>query len=108
MNPKDNNPCFNTFLDTVFRGYEQNKHEFKDESDKLSITTPEYKRNRCQHTQIDVDKKLNYVSCRKCGEKLNPIYVLWRMAYEESRWRDDLEALKEQQEKLDKRLRCKC
>jgi len=43
----------------------------------------------CQHTQVEVDEMLAEVKCKCCGERLNPIAVLARLAREESRfeWR---------------------
>lgn len=37
--------------------------------------------NECKHDEsILVDEQLEYVKCNKCGEALNPIWVLRRFA----------------------------
>lgn len=63
---------------------------------------------KCSHNKILVDDRLNTVECKKCGEKLNPIWVLMKFVTEETQWERNLELLKQQREMLDKRKRTKC
>jgi transcription elongation factor Elf1 len=63
---------------------------------------------RCKHKKISVDEELQEVMCKICGAKLNPIAILLKVAYEETNWSYRFQALKEIEEKLDKKIRTKC
>ena len=63
---------------------------------------------RCRHLCILVDPDLEYVKCRDCGEKLNPMNVLYRMCREESQWKVRCEEYHQWYEKYKKRVRVKC
>lgn len=66
------------------------------------------RRKQCFHSKFTVDEDLEIVECGLCGEKVNPYYVIRRLASEESRfvWRyKELSALKT---KLEKKTRTKC
>lgn len=43
-------------------------------------------RGECKHSRIVVDSMLAGVKCDDCGEELNPVAVLHRMACEQSLW----------------------
>ncbi len=67
-----------------------------------------YRYDKCQHLRVQVDADLAEVECKDCGAKMNPIAVLVRYATEESRLSLRISAMKEEREKLNKRIRCKC
>lgn len=76
----------------------------------ISLSRAKIARNgkECEHKNIIVDEELAEVECAKCGERLNPSLVLARFAREESRWGNNLIALREAQEALKEKRRCKC
>lgn len=63
---------------------------------------------KCRHLNIDVCEDKAEVTCRDCGEKLNPIWVLMRMAKEETKWAYRRSQFIEARAELEKRQRCKC
>lgn len=87
---------------------------FKDKFDKtdrlIGLKTVEHwsRFNKCKHIQVLVDEQLGHVECEKCGEKLNPIWVLTRLAREETRWAYERKQLEETTEKYNAKSRCKC
>ena len=62
----------------------------------------------CRHLNISVHEDRVEVVCRDCGEKLNPIWVLTRMAKEETKWRLRRSEFMAARAELAKRQRCKC
>ena len=62
----------------------------------------------CRHSNFLVDSSLQEVECGKCGAKLNPMYVIERMANKESMSRNAIEELSAIVEKTKDKLRCKC
>ena len=71
----------------------------------LNVVRPNFK---CTHPEILVDQSLSHVECGKCGEKLNPIWVLGRYATEGNRYSMRWEAIKKVIEKAEKKNKCKC
>jgi predicted RNA-binding Zn-ribbon protein involved in translation (DUF1610 family) len=63
---------------------------------------------RCRHSRFEVDEKLAEVTCRDCGEKMSPMWVLIQIAYEERTLNDRLIALKTECQLLSGRVRTKC
>lgn len=63
---------------------------------------------QCRHLNITVFEDLAQVACRDCGEKLNPIWVLTRMAKEETKWALRRREFIAARAELAKRQRCKC
>lgn len=55
-----------------------------------------------------VDDKLSTVTCKQCGEGLNPMYVLKRLAQEETRWHRARLIHQEEMQRLKERSRTKC
>ena len=62
----------------------------------------------CQHRNFDVDPSAAYVQCRDCGEKLDPMWVLYRIACDEYTYRWRLNGLREDAKKAQQKNRCKC
>lgn len=62
----------------------------------------------CRHLRSQVDEKKAEVTCADCGEKLNPIWVLQQLAYEDARLIDRWSWLRAQLELMGERVRCKC
>jgi hypothetical protein len=63
---------------------------------------------KCLHKHVIVSEEESEVTCEDCGTKLNPIYVLGRMAREESRWEREGRRIIEARKMLSERSRCKC
>ena len=70
----------------------------------LSVVHP-YK---CRHPHFEVDEKLAEVTCRACGEKMNPMWVLIQIAYNERVLSDRLLSLRTECRLLEGRVRTKC
>lgn len=67
-----------------------------------------YRPGKCRHMNMTVDDELATVACDDCGEKLNPIAVLLRMAHEESRWGQRAAELQQALQRFSERERTKC
>ena len=65
---------------------------------------------KCAHkdTGIVVDEALLEVTCRACGEKLNPVWALARLAEHESLWRRSREAYVQEAKSAKERRSTKC
>ena len=70
----------------------------------LSVVHP-YK---CRHPHFEVDEKLAEVTCRACGEKMSPMWVLIQIAYNERVLSDRLLNLRTECRLLEGRVRTKC
>lgn len=55
-----------------------------------------------------VDDKAATVECQQCGERLDPMYVLGRLAREETRWHETHKRYHEELARLKERSRTKC
>lgn len=64
--------------------------------------------NTCWHPHFEVDEKLAEVTCRACGEKMNPMWVLIQIAHNERVLRDRLLSLRTECRLLEGRVRTKC
>ncbi|GAB6139927.1 hypothetical protein JCM14076_06560 [Methylosoma difficile] len=62
----------------------------------------------CRHDHFLVDEELAEAECADCGAKLNPMFVLIKLARKESRLQQRLEEFNSMSAELDKRKRCKC
>lgn len=62
----------------------------------------------CAHSAFLIDYEKAEVECQKCGEKVNPMWALWRLATQERQWHEGRERYLEEQKRLDERLRTKC
>jgi hypothetical protein len=60
------------------------------------------------HKGFVVDESKLEVSCRGCGEKLNPAWALARLAEQESTWRRSRQAYIQERKALEERRRTKC
>jgi len=74
----------------------------------LNEASSKYAPGRCKHMNLTVDDELATVSCDDCGEKLNPIALLLRMATDESRWQHRADELRDALKRYDEKQRCKC
>lgn len=63
---------------------------------------------KCHHPHFEVDEKLAEVTCRACGEKMNPMWVLIQIAYNERVLADRLLNLRTECRLLEGRVRTKC
>jgi hypothetical protein len=62
----------------------------------------------CVHGQFQIDSSLDVVTCGICEEKLNPMFVLKRLAQQDSRFRQNSEIYQDQMKRLAERSRTKC
>lgn len=74
----------------------------------LSEARNRFVMSKCQHKRVEVDEILAEVTCKDCGERLNPIAVMVRMAQEESRLGQRIETLNRLKAGLEKKQRTKC
>ena len=63
---------------------------------------------KCWHSNFLVDEKLDHVECGKCGEHLNPMYVLQQLANSETREHELLMNRKLQLKDASSKLKWKC
>lgn len=76
--------------------------------DRGLVLVPPYP-SKCHHEgPFLVDERAAEVECGRCGEKLNPMWVLNRLAREETHWHRQREAYHERLKQLEKRTRTKC
>ncbi|MGF6641814.1 hypothetical protein [Paraburkholderia sp. MM6662-R1] len=66
--------------------------------------------SKCCHfmTGYLVDEKLAEVTCKACGEKLNPMWVLQQLCHAESRWHELHARYQDELQRLRERQRTKC
>jgi len=64
--------------------------------------------SECAHINTQISEELDTVLCRDCGEKLSPMWVLKRLANEETKWASKRAEMLKLGEELYKRKRCKC
>lgn len=62
----------------------------------------------CQHFRTVIDYRLDQVKCADCGERLNPMWVLQRLANEDRILRDRWATLKAEVHLMRERKRFKC
>jgi DNA-directed RNA polymerase subunit M/transcription elongation factor TFIIS len=72
-----------------------------------------HRHNDCPHKgPYLVDRKLAAVECQECGAYLNPLYVLEKMAAQETYWnqrlKDLIKYVEEVQDEIKERTRTKC
>lgn len=63
---------------------------------------------KCLHKKIAIDPTLAECTCRDCGERLNPIEVLRRMANEESQLMQRIMHLEGLEKKIERKIKTKC
>lgn len=74
----------------------------------LSEVRNRYRYDKCQHKRVIVDEVMAQCECRDCGEKLNPMVVLARLAHEESRLKFRIDQLRALNKGLEEKKRTKC
>lgn len=62
----------------------------------------------CMHDKFIVDDKKQEVECGKCGEKLNPMWVLAQLCSKDMRIHEAAKRYKEEMARLAERERTKC
>lgn len=62
----------------------------------------------CTHGPFLIDPNLQDVECGSCGEMLNPMYVLGRLAGEETKFHSYQKQYQEDMARLKERERTKC
>ena len=63
---------------------------------------------KCHHGKFVVDSTLDYVECGKCGEHLNPMWVLGQLCSPESDLRRSLDYYEAMAETAKEKNKCKC
>lgn len=74
----------------------------------LELVSPFGKTCDHRNTGFTVDESLLEVSCRGCGEKLNPVWAIARLAEQESTWKRTREAYIEESKRRAERRSTKC
>lgn len=67
-----------------------------------------YDYGKCQHAHVEVCEKKAECICRDCGEKLNPIWVLMRIATDDRIFVDRWAGMKAEMQLMQGRMRVKC
>lgn len=62
----------------------------------------------CSHLRCVVDPKLADVTCNDCGERINPIWLLTRMANDDRRYAESRSRHQQEAKRLAERSRTKC
>jgi ribosomal protein S27E len=64
---------------------------------------------KCSHFgPFAIDQKATEVTCKKCGEKVSPMYVLHMLAMSETRWHEAQKRYQDEMKRLNERNRTKC
>lgn len=65
---------------------------------------------KCSHLYVTylIDESSAEVECGQCGEKLNPMWVLRRLANEDRRFAEAHETYQDEMRRLNERSRAKC
>ena len=71
-------------------------------------TIESVKASKCYHPRFIVDAKLSEVECAVCHERLNPMWVLTKIADSESAQAQRRDALRKLVKQLADRVRYKC
>ena len=78
----------------------------------IALSFQRGKRNSCDHRSVLIDDELWQITCAKCGEVLDPIAYMVRLAKEESYQNLLVNSYKKEVEELKNKLneinRCKC
>lgn len=63
----------------------------------------------CMHTRgFLLDDTLEHVRCKTCNEALNPMFVLKRLAHQETKYHELQARYQDELARLSERNRCKC
>lgn len=84
------------------------KFDFQDKTNLISLHKERISRRGCRHINMTVDPDRAFVECKDCGEMLDPMSVLCRLATEESRYLFERQALRNWRKKLIEKSRTKC
>lgn len=74
-------------------------------TERVLLAVPGYK---CLHQQFEVDSDKAEVTCAQCKEKLNPMYVLNKLANKETQWHVFFQRYQEELRRLNERSHTKC
>ena len=77
----------------------------KDAKTKIGLVQ---KHGQCRHKLINFDEASDSVECRQCGERLNPMWVIKKMAMKESIAIQNIERYQDEMKRLKDRSRTKC
>lgn len=66
------------------------------------------RRYECQHARMEVDEAMAEVRCKNCKEKLNPIWVLMKIAGEQSRYIAEFKRSKEIAKRINEKEKTRC
>ena len=76
--------------------------------DRMLLQPYEVGKQACFHGAFVVDPEKSEVECGRCHEKLNPMYVLQRLATEETTWHRAHARYHDEMKRLSERERTKC
>lgn len=69
---------------------------------------PEWRLSKCRHTRFEVDRALAQVTCKDCGEKLDPMFALVQLAHGETKYHDLHARYQDEMGRLSNRAKTKC
>jgi ribosomal protein S27E len=78
------------------------------DSGRVLEVVPEWQIGKCRHTKFRIDKALAQVTCRDCGEKVDPMHALVTLATAESKYHDLHSRYADEMNRLGKREKTKC
>jgi uncharacterized Zn finger protein len=73
-----------------------------------SIKKKDFNAEECNHLNIVVDEKLWYIECADCGEHLDPVHYLVRLANNEAIAHFKYQQLEHLSRKIQAKNKCKC
>jgi hypothetical protein len=62
----------------------------------------------CRHARFVVDEKLEQVECSDCHERLNPIFALLQLCWQENRYHELHARYQDEMTRLGERSKTKC
>jgi hypothetical protein len=65
-------------------------------------------KKRCDHVNILVDPEMAYIECRECGEHLDPVQYLYKLACAERLMTFRAQDMRNYENSIEKKNRCKC
>ncbi len=85
------------------------KLDVKKQADRTApIKLAETRYDKCRHHHVEVDPKLELLTCLDCKERLSPIAYIVGVAEKIRGWEHELERITKARAELSKRIATKC
>jgi len=78
------------------------------DSGRVLDVVPQWRNGKCRHTRFLVDPALTQVTCRDCGEKIDPMFALLQLADKETRYHELHDRYHDELNRLAVRQKTKC